>query len=197
MGEREDEAAEGDHAVALFREGEMVAIEPTEREARKAAWLAERRTCITATDVAKILGFSKFGGPIDVYLDKIGELPELDQSAAPLAWGRRMEPIILQAYHEECAPLLIEPPYTLRRSVVEPLIGATLDACRVRPLERFDSIFTNSNDLDGRPGDAKNVRHQTAEWGDDGTDRIPLYYATQLVVQMFVVAAARADLAQH
>ena len=33
---------------------------------RRSAWLADRRTCVTGTDVAAILGVSKWSSPVQV-----------------------------------------------------------------------------------------------------------------------------------
>lgn len=164
----------------------------TDLTVRKGRWLAQRKTCITATDVAKILGVSKFGGPIDVFLEKTGQGQEIDQNAGPLKWGRRAEPMILAAYHEDVAPLVIEPPFTLRHFEAEPLIAATLDARRVLSTAGAAGFVAQH---DGRPVDAKNIRFETPEWGEHGTDHMPLYYATQLAVQMLVTGAQYADLA--
>lgn len=164
--------------------------EPVPVADARSRWLVARRDCVTATDIAKILGLSKFGNALSVYLDKIGEAPEIDQNAQPLKWGRRAEPMILRGYHEDVAPLVMEPPFTLIRSTREPLIGATLDARR--------ELITRSGgspECDGRPVDAKNIRHDSAEWGPNGTDQMPLYYAAQLVGQMFVTETKHADLA--
>lgn len=167
---------------------------PIERNAHLALredWLAARKTCITGTDVAKILGLSRFGGPIDVYLDKIGEAPAFEPTEE-MRRGLEMEPVILGIYDREVSPLVLERPFTLRRFDAEPLLGATLDARR-----SHDTDAGPGSVNDGRPVDAKNVRFSTAEWGEPDTDQMPLYYATQLAVQMLVTGADRADLAAY
>lgn len=167
----------------------------------KRRWLAARQQHITATDVAKIFGLSRFGGPIDVWLDKRGESPEIDQDAAPLKWGRRAEPMILQAYADEVAPLTFPAsPFILSPAPDLPLFAATLDARRYDRADATTGLpqsfrIVDPAHLDGRPVDAKNVRHTTADWGEDGTDQMPLYYATQLAVQMLVTDSDHADLA--
>lgn len=165
-------------------------------------WLRDRQTCVTATDIAKICGLSRFGNALDVYLDKIGEAPAMNQNANPLKWGRRAEPMILAAYAEDVAPLVIAKPWTLIRSTREPLIGATLDAQRTTEPRQLSAlevaaniIPVNAGEPDGRPVDAKNIRHAGPDWGEHGTDVMPLYYAAQLVGQMFVTEKTRSDLA--
>lgn len=176
---------------------------PTVAE-RKKEWLGLRRTCITGTDIAKVLGLSKWGSPIDVFEEKTADEPPTVEDTEPMKWGRRAEPMILNAYGEEIAPLVIEQPFTLMKHPSHPLIGATLDARRViggidlakdAPPEMYQVAATANAEWDGRPVDAKNIRHRGSEWGDAESDVMPLYYATQLSAQMFVTGASVADLA--
>lgn len=152
--------------------------DPTEQE-RRAMWLAERRTVITGTDVAAIMGLSKWSSPIQVWLDKQGKSETQENEA--MKWGRRLERPILMAYADTVGvPLEFADPYQLIKHPDVPL-GASLDARWI-------------ND-DRRPVDAKNTRQRTADWGEAGTDQIPIWYQTQLAVQMAVTGAPCADLA--
>jgi putative phage-type endonuclease len=147
-------------------------------EERRRLWLEDRKTAITGTDVAAILGLSRFSSPIQVYLDKKG-LSETTENEA-MRWGRRLERPILEAYADtQGVGITFADPYTLRRVPGFTLLGASLDAIRE----------------DGAPVDAKNTRMRTGDWGESGTDIIPVYYATQLTVQMMVTDAPFADLA--
>lgn len=63
-------------------------------------WFETRRNGITATDLPKIMGSTKRGNPLDVWLDKQGienekRDPELDELAY---WGTAMEPIIAERW---------------------------------------------------------------------------------------------------
>lgn len=156
-------------------------------------WIDARTQYVTATDAAKILGLSRFGGPTDVWLEKTGQGTPVDQNLAPLKWGRRMEPVILAEYHDEVAPLIVAQPWTLLQSARQPRIVATLDAERV--LGAVAGFPQNDEVFDGRPVDAKNSRNATREWGESGTDKLPIYYAMQLAIQMYVTNAEAADLA--
>jgi putative phage-type endonuclease len=157
-------------------------IEKWEDEGRRAAWLAARRQAITATDAPKILGVSKYGSAIDVYLDKTGALLEPTVVTDAMEAGNFFQDRILQYYErKQRERLVLCDPLQFTVSTTEPLIGASLDARRVR---------------DGAPVDAKNIgRPSFAEWGEAGTDQMPLYYAVQLAIQMHVTDAERADLA--
>jgi putative phage-type endonuclease len=60
-------------------------------------WLATRRQGIGGSDMAAIMGLSPFRGPMDVYLEKIGE--SLEQPDSPyLYWGNILEDVVAQEF---------------------------------------------------------------------------------------------------
>lgn len=65
----------------------------------RAAWLAERRRGIGGSDIAAVLGMSRWASPRDVWLDKTGRAPE-----KPATWAMRkgivLEPLILEWFAE-------------------------------------------------------------------------------------------------
>ena len=134
-------------------------------------WLAERRTAITATDAGAILGVSKFATPLDVFLEKTGQAVEVVQTERMEAGNRMQRPIIDWWADRKGVEIVHEQPWYFRRSAKETIIGASLDAYRKE---------------DGAPIDAKNISWRKAEWGEEDTDKIPLQYAVQLAVQMYV-----------
>jgi putative phage-type endonuclease len=152
----------------------------SDEAAAERAWLVDRRSAITATDVPAILGLSPFSSPIKVWRSKIGDTEDQADSEA-MYYGRLFERPILMAYEKRTAQELVYPePFRMMRSLSVPQIGATLDARRLR---------------DGAPVDAKNVGFRSEVYGDEGTDNFPAHYAAQLMMQMFVTGAAVADLA--
>jgi len=149
-------------------------------EEHKQAWLAERRTCITGTDISAILGLSKFAGPIDVYLDKKSQLNKPDNEA--MEFGRRFERPILEAYADRFGKAIeFARPWTLIKVPGFDLLGASLDARWI--------------DGDRRPVDAKNTGFKGPDWGESGTDVFPVNYQLQLHVQMMASETQAADLA--
>lgn len=60
-------------------------------------WFAARRTGITATDLPKILGLSKYGNALSVWHDKRGELPP-DEAGPAARWGHLLEDVIAEAW---------------------------------------------------------------------------------------------------
>ncbi len=61
------------------------------------AWLDGRRRGIGGSDIAAVMGLSRWRSPLDVYLDKIGAAPEREESEA-MAWGTALEPVIAAEY---------------------------------------------------------------------------------------------------
>lgn len=152
---------------------------PKQVDAEK-AWLVDRRSAITATDVPAILGLSPFSSPIKVWRSKTGDSEDQADSEA-MYYGRLFERPILTAYEKRTSNALIYPePFRMVRSADVPLIGATLDA------QRADNLA---------PVDAKNVGFRTEVYGEEGTDDFPLHYAAQLMIQMFVTGTRSAHLA--
>lgn len=150
-------------------------------EERKAAWLNQRRNYITGSDIAAILGLSKWSSPIKVFLEKKG-LADSSADSEAMVWGRRLERPILEAYSEKVGvPLTFADPFLLVLNPEWPLVGATLDATWDRETPT--------------PVDAKNIRQRGSDWGEEGTDDFPVYYQTQLVAQMMVTGTRFADLA--
>ena len=62
-------------------------------------WLKARQTGIGGSDVAAILGLSKWKTPLDVYNDKIADTPS-EESNPSIEWGNRLEPVIRQKYSD-------------------------------------------------------------------------------------------------
>ncbi len=154
-------------------------MDPVRDAEARQDWLAQRRTAITATDAGAILGVSPFANQLDVFLEKTGQAIEVVQTERMDAGNRMQRPIIDWWADRKAVEVVHEQPWCFRKSAQEPLIGASLDAYRKD---------------DGSPVDAKNIGWKKAEWGDEDTDKIPLQYAVQLAVQMYVTDAPRAFL---
>ncbi|MGW2484964.1 YqaJ viral recombinase family nuclease [Streptomyces sp. NPDC001571] len=93
-------------------------------------WLTVRRRGVGGSEVAAILGMSKYTSPIEVYLDKRGELP-LDRPQHPdLAeaafWGSVQEPLIASVFADRTGLAVVEGPGTLAH-VERPWMLANVD----------------------------------------------------------------------
>lgn len=67
-------------------------------------WLAERRLCITSTDIAAICGLSRYRSAYNVWADKVGLAGEGKEPTPAMEWGTKLEPVIadhFSAQHPE------------------------------------------------------------------------------------------------
>ena len=66
----------------------------------RAAWLAERRRGVGASDVAGILGRSPWASPWSVWVDKVGLAPlDADDATPSMQFGTDLEPVIGRWFH--------------------------------------------------------------------------------------------------
>lgn len=95
----------------------------------RAGWLALRKTMVTASDVAAILGEDQHRSALSVYVDKITERQEPEEIGIddPRFWGSVLEQPILRAVAAHYG-WQYHPGGALLRSRRHPHVGATLDA---------------------------------------------------------------------
>lgn len=139
-------------------------------------WLADRRKGVGGSDAAAVLGLSKWKTPLDVYLDKRGEVADTPDNEAML-WGRALEPVIRQQYAERTGRVVRVP-----------------DGIIQHP----DHPFMLAS-LDGMTSDRRVVEIKTArtgqDWGEIGSDEVPMAYLLQVQHYMAVTGYAVADIA--
>lgn len=63
----------------------------------RATWLAKRQAGLGGSDIGAVVGLDPFRGPLDVYLEKTGELAP-DEDTPDLLRGRTLEPIVARMY---------------------------------------------------------------------------------------------------
>ena len=143
-------------------------------EMTREAWLERRRAGIGGSDVAALLGLSRWKSPLDVFLDKTGQA-EPTPDNEPMLWGRLLEPLVIAEFS--------------RRH------GITVDGL-TGVLEHPEHPWMLAS-LDGWAPDLKAVveakTSRTADgWGEPGSDEIPAYYQTQVAHYMAVTGAQMA-----
>lgn len=149
---------------------------PPSPVASREDWLLARTKGIGGSDVAGILGLSKWKTPLQVYQEKRGEIgPQPDNEA--MKWGRYLEPVVRQAYAD-----------TTGREVRVP----------TEMLRHPELAFMLAN-VDGLTEDRRVVEVKTARtaegWGEPGSDEIPQAYLLQVQHYMKVTAFPVADVA--
>ncbi len=137
-------------------------------------WLKQRRAGIGGSDVAAIIGISKWRTALDVYNSKIGDVEDVDNESKE--WGRRLEPVVRQAYADKTGRS-VKIPGEMFRSAEHPFMIANLDGlCEDRVVE-IKTAGTSQG------------------WGESGTDEIPDYYLTQVQHYMTVTGKKLCDVA--
>jgi putative phage-type endonuclease len=135
------------------------------------AWLAARREGITASEIAAILGLSRWNSPLSLYFQKRGELDE-DESNYRMALGIALEPHIASLFTE------------LTGMELEQSVG--LVANSERPWQRC----TPDRMVDGLsiPCELKTAVAEDG-WGSSGTSMVPISYRAQLLWQLDCLGA--------
>lgn len=105
----------------------MTATLITQAPAGSDEWHAARRTGIGGSDIAAILGLSKWTSPYTLWAQKVGNLLPGESSEA-MEWGNRLEPVILAKFQEEHPNLKITADVGTWRNDEHPWMIANPDA---------------------------------------------------------------------
>ena len=140
-------------------------------------WLNERRTGIGGSDAAAVMGLNPWKSPLDVYLDKTGQLMESPDNPA-LYWGRVLEEVVAREYSLRTRTKVRRKNRILRHRK-HPWMLANLDRVIVGGRGILECKTTA----------------RTEGWGPSGSDEIPLTYYLQLVHYLAVTGSPFADLA--
>lgn len=135
------------------------------------AWLAERQTCLGASDAAVVLGISPFKSRYQLWAEKTGLAPAEDLSDNEVIdWGHRLETPVAEAYADRSGRSIeMWPPYTIVRDPLRNYVACTPDAVQECP-ERGQGLLQ--------------VKTTSAFNGSDWADGVPLYYEVQVQQEM-------------
>lgn len=146
--------------------------------ADRSDWLALRRSGIGASEAAAVLGVSPYASPREVYLDKLGKLPPVEETEA-MRWGNLLEPLIAQEYTRRTGRAVVEQQVFMRHQTHQHIL-ATLDG------------MTDQ----GWPVEFKTTGEWTAkDLGAEGSDHLPEHWIVQAHQQMLLTEAERVDFA--
>ncbi|MDG4791950.1 YqaJ viral recombinase family protein [Micromonospora sp. WMMD1102] len=137
-------------------------------DASHEAWLAARRSGIGGSDVAAVIGISKYAGPTRVYYEKLGVLGDEDNES--MEWGRRLEDAVRQKFADE------HPEFYITKGP-----GLVAHPERRWQLATIDGLAAECPD--GDPVaivELKTGKAGADDWGDQLTDEVPLPYVCQV-----------------
>lgn len=134
-------------------------------------WFAARRTGIGASEMSVAAGLSRYSTPLELYLRKIGELPEWEGNVATRL-GTKLEPIIVSEFVEQTGIAVKQYPVPMMRHPKYEFLFATPDAL----LEGDEGLECKSTSFQAAKG----------QWGEELTDDIPTEYLCQCQAGMAV-----------
>ena len=155
-------------------------IDTGARSDDRETWLRARRTGVGASEIAAVLGESRWGDAGTIYARKVA--PGDDSEAGEwLEWGLRLEAVICDAYASpRYAGRTVERDGRLLRSKSHPWAVCTLDAWTCADIDT---------------GEVIPLELKTDRWGTDWDDGPPREYLLQLQHQMLVTGARHASIA--
>jgi putative phage-type endonuclease len=169
----------------------------------RADWLRKRAQGIGASDLAAVMGVSNWRSPLELYLEKTGEIEPVDLSdVEAIEWGHKLEPIIIETFGERSGRL-VRPSGQLLRSREYPWAQCTLDAETAETPEatlRSEDMFGRTVEFMARPYPRDGwvpleAKTHSAFQIEDWADGAPEPYYIQVHQQMLVTGAPRGFIA--
>ena len=158
----------------------LVADTGDQVKAARQKWLDERRTGIGGSDAAAVVGLSPWRTPLEVYLDKIGELPDSAENE-DMRRGTLLEPVVRQLYADATGRKVLIPDNIIR-NVDYPWALVNLDGISIGPTGYQRGL------------ECKTARNK-AGWGEPGSADIPMVYLLQVQHGMAVAKLSVFDVA--
>lgn len=142
-------------------------------------WLRYRKKGIGGSDVASLLGISKWKSEIELWLDKTNQTNNVTEDNEAMEWGRIMEPVIRNHFAEITGKTVVEVKAMLQHPEY-PFMLADVDGLTA--------------DDEGNPAilEIKTAsEYKRSEWEED----IPVYYQTQVQHYLCVTGVQKAYVA--
>lgn len=151
-----------------------------------------RANFIGGSDMAAILGLSKYRTPVDVWLEKTGQASK-QPSTLPMRFGQYTEEFIAQEYARltNQTPAIYEEPFIDSKHA---FLAGHIDRF---VLSNHESLFDSQQKLNT----TKLLECKTAnpfmqqEWGEAGTDAVPMPYLVQCLWYLMLTGCLSADIA--
>ncbi|WP_347454296.1 lambda-exonuclease family protein [Acinetobacter sp. ANC 7454] len=169
-------------------------VNTQEIENARQAWLEARRLGIGGSDVAAILGLSKYKSPYQLWLDKTGRTDVEDSQSEASYWGTTLEDIVAKEYAKRNGVKV----QRVNATIVHPehdWMRANIDRAIINP-----DISGNVRIKDGKLTTDRILECKTANqylaklWGDEQSEQVPDYYLTQVQWYMGITGASMCGL---
>ena len=129
-------------------------------DADRSAWLTARRSGLGSSDMAAVLGISRYGNALSVYHDKTGGLPLESDDSEPALWGRLFEDTVAREWARR------------NRSVVR-RVGLVSNADRPWQMCTLDRLVNECPLADGRERCALEIKCRDKMKADQWRKGVP------------------------
>lgn len=143
--------------------------------------LLDRESFLGGSDAAAVLGLSPFRTRADVWLEKTRRVPRSFASSGPQEWGKILEEPVAQHWAAVTGRRVRRTSHDYRHPKY-PFLRAHLDRLVEGETDAFLEVKTSG-------------AYVASEWGESGTDDIPLHYRTQLAVYQELTGRPIAEVA--
>lgn len=150
-----------------------------EGEGLRESWLALRRTGVGGSDVAALMGLSRYKGAYTLWAEKRG-IAEPAPAGEAAEWGNRLEPVVAARYAEGHPDRTVRRVNGVCRSIERPWALASLDYEVRDPDAGWGVLEVKTVGL-----------RRAADWAEG----VPLYYQTQVQHYLDVTGRAFCDVA--
>lgn len=150
----------------------------------KEGWLHSRTFGLTGTDISAVMNANPYKTPFAVWLDKTGQGSPVEDNEA-MRIGRMVEPG-MRAEIARRDGMIFEAPGCLQ-SKTNPIICGTPDGMRegipwIYEFKTYGMVNKFGSNLD------------PDQWGESGTDQVPIHYLYQCLWYMALTGADQAEL---
>ncbi|TDQ35245.1 YqaJ viral recombinase family protein [Aureibacillus halotolerans] len=117
-------------------------------------WLEQRKKGIGGSDASAVAGFNKYRSPIQVYLEKIGEAPDMDEPSEAAYWGNVMEDVVAREFATRTGmkvrkrnAILVHPEHTWMLANVDRLIVGKNEGLECKTASAFLSAQWDGEEI--------------------------------------------------
>jgi len=151
-----------------------------------------RTNYIGGSDIAAILGLSPYRTPLEVWLEKTGQATQRKDSL-PLRFGQYAEEFVAQEYAKSTGQIVIEHPEAFTY-LDHPYLVGHIDRfvlLNEKPLFNQQEKLVATKLLECKTANP----FTQAQWGEAGSDEVPMPYLVQCLWYLMLTGCETADLA--
>ena len=159
----------------------------------------ERTKYLGGSDIGAILGFSKYRTALDVWLEKTGRIVNIVDNL-PARFGTFAEEFVASEYATQTGYCLVHSEEGIAHNQFPFMVGH-IDRFVFESVESSDLVDGELNHPDGSCAASHLLECKTAnpfnqsDWGDLGTDEVPMSYLVQCLWYLAITNLERCDVA--